>query len=518
MFVVIDYYEISMNTTRTHNVIKNTIWELGYYIFVVALGFLAPRYIILIYGSSVNGLSATITQILNVILLLQAGAATAAIYSLYKPIANEDVAGISSKLASATAYFKKLSLIFLLLMIVAAYITAFYVKSEIPPLYIFVAFIILGLKSFLDLYFTSTFRILFTAFQEKFVLSIATLIEQVVYYVLVFTTLFFRWHFLFLFLWLFLGCIAKIIYLDLINKKKHPEIVKKKEITKNSPSVIVGKNYALANEISHSIMTTSTAIMISFMYGLKEASVYSVYTLVFSALYLIMTSLYSSFGPSFGNLYASGYFERSKEVFSIFQFIYLMVNAVMMICTIYLLLPFVSLYVSGVSDINYHNETLVVLSVISATFSAFRIPYNVMVSSLGFFKETWLQPVITGIVCLGLSYIAGLIDYAYILLGPIVFYSVNFLYQHFRLMQLVPNMIDNRVFTLLFITVCGIGLSFYLYKIYSWDVSIFRFIGGAICLLLFSMLYLVLTTKFFLNKLLLASIDYVGTIIKKRNE
>ena len=507
-----------MSSKRTRSVIKNTVWELGYYVFVVALGFLAPRYIILIYGSAVNGLSATITQVLNVILLLQAGAATAAIYSLYKPIADANLTEVTSKLASATAYFKKLSQIFLVLMVIAALVTAFCIDSEITPTLIFIAFIIMGFKSFLDLYFTSTYRILYTAFQEKFVMSIATLIEQIVYYVLVFTTLFFRWHFILLFLWLFIGCIVKIVYLRQVNRKKHPELVDTKVDKSGASSIIAGKNYALANEVSHSIMTTSAAIMISFMYGLKEASVYSVYMLVYSALYLIMTSLYSSFGPSFANLYASGYYERSKEVFSIFQFIYLMVNALMMMCVIYLLLPFVSLYVSGVSDINYHNESLVIISVISGTFSAFRIPYNVMVSSLGYFKETWLQPVVTGIVCLGISYLAGLFDYAYILLGPLVFYFVNFIYQHFRLKQLVPNMIDNKVFILLLITFCGMGLSFFLYKTYYWDVTIIGFVLAAFCILGCSLLFLVLASKLMMNKLLKASISYVASVISRNNE
>lgn len=507
-----------MSLYRSLSVIKNTLWELGYYVFVVALGFLAPRYIILIYGSSVNGLSATITQVINVIMLLQAGAATAAIYSLYKPIADEDVHEISSKLASATAYFKKLSMFFLLLMIMAAFTTAFSIVSEIKPALIFVAFIIMGLKSFLDLYFTSTYRILFTAFQEKFVMSIATLIEQIVYYFLVFTTLFFRWHFILLFLWFFMGCVVKILFLNQVNRKKHPELINSQTVRSSSSSIIAGKNYALANEVSHSIMTTSAAIMISFMYGLKEASVYSVYMLVFTALYLIMTSFNSSFGPSFGNLYASGFYERSKEVFSIFQFVYLMLNALIMMCTIFLLQPFVSLYVSGVSDIDYHNEPLVILSVISTTFSAFRIPYNVMVSSLGFFKETWLQPVITSVVCIGLSYVAGLIDYAYILVGPLVFYLVNFLYQHFRLKQLVPNMIGNQVFVLLFITFCGMGLSFFVYKLFDWDVTIFSFVLAVVCVLVGSLLFLGLASKILLNGLLLASGSYVGSIISRKHQ
>lgn len=503
-----------MTSSRVSSVLKNTVWELAYYLIVVILGFLAPRYIILIYGSAVNGLSATITQVLNVILLLQAGAATAAIYSLYKPIADNDINEVSSKLTAATAYFKKLSVIFLVLMTGAAVVTAFSIESEIGPALVFVAFIIMGFKSFLDLYFTSTYRILFTAYQEKFIMSIATLTEQVVYYVLVFTTLYFRWHFILLFLWLFLGCVVKIMFLNKDCKKKHPDIVTVKSDSQSS--TISGKNYALANEVAHSLMSTSAAIMISFMYGLKEASVYSVYMLVFSALYLVLTSFNSSFGPSFGNLYASGDEKRSGEVFTIFRFLYLSVNSILMMCTIFMLMPFITLYTSGVKDIDYQNELLIILSVLSATFSAFRIPYNVLVSSLGYFKETWLQPVVTSIISLLISYIAGKYNYALIVLGPVVFYAVNFIYQHFRLKMLTPNLIDNGVFKILAISMSGLALSYYLYKTIVWDVTIGSWIGMGVLTLIGSCIFMYFVSIIFLKKDYKLAKAYLTNIISRR--
>ena len=504
-----------MTPNRLNNVIKNTLWELSYYLIVVVLGFLAPRYIILIYGSAVNGLSATITQVLNVILLLQAGAATAAIYSLYKPIADADIMEVSSKLSSATAYFKKLSIIFLILMVGAAVITAFSINSEIGPALIFIAFIIMGFKSFLDLYFTSTYRILFTAYQEKFVMSIATLAEQVVYYLLVFTTIYFRWHFILLFLWLFLGCVVKIVYLNQVCKKKHPDIVSVKNPAKSS--TISGKNYALANEVAHSLMSTSAAIMISFMYGLKEASVYSVYMLIFSALYLILTAFNSSFGPSFGNLHASGDNKRSGEVFSIFRYLYLSINSMMMMCTIFMLLPFITLYTTGVRDIDYRNELLIILSVLSATFSAFRIPYNIVVSSLGYFKETWLQPVVTTVVCLLISYFAGKQNYALIVLGPAVFYAVNFIYQHFRLKQLAPHLVDNGVFKIFVVSFVGLTIAFYLHKIFVWDVTIGSWIGMCALSLFFSCLYVYVMSITFLRKDFKLAKAYLTDVLNRKS-
>lgn len=78
--------------------------------------------------------------------------------------------------------------------------------------------------------------------------------------------------------------VLKIVYV-----KRYPDIKRIGNLFKSA--TIHGKNYSLVNEVSHSIVTTSTAIMISFMYGLDEVSVFSIYVMVFSALNLLVQPL-----------------------------------------------------------------------------------------------------------------------------------------------------------------------------------------------------------------------------------
>lgn len=493
--------------SRTRTVIKNAIWELGYYLIVIALGFLAPRYIILIYGSEVNGLSSTITQILNIILILQAGATTAAIFSLYKPIAENDMPEISKNIYSAEKFFKTISFIFSGIMLAAAVFTSIFIKSELDSKYIFIAFVIMGMKSFLDLYFTSKFRIVFTAFQEKFVISIATLIEQVVYYALVFLTLYLRIHYIFIYIWLFVGCVAKVVYLDYKYKKKYGMMLPKYE--GDDPGQIKGRSYALANEVAHSVVSSSTAIILSFMYGLQETSVYSVYTLVSQALTLVVTALYSAFAPTFGNLVAVDNKENAKRVFSIFQFLYVMLNSVMFYCMIMLIAPFAKIYTSGATDINYVNLLLACVMGLSGIFSAYRIPYNIVVSSCGYFKETWKQPVICIFVSLFISIIGGSVDYALIIMGPTVFYLINFVYQHFKIKKLASHLISNRVFMMFGISIVGFCLSVVICFLLPIPDGIVSWLIFAVLSLTVSILFVVLSSLVMLPKETKAAWEYI---------
>ena len=499
---------------RSRIVIKNTVFEMGYYLIVIALGFLAPRYIILTYGSSVNGLSTTITQILNVILILQAGATTAAVYELFKPIAEKDYEEISRCIFSAKSFFKKVAFVFLAIMLVVSFVSTKYIDdNEIESIYILFAFILMGLKSFFDLLFTSKHRIIFTADQSKYILSIMTLVEQIVYYALVFLTIFLKLHFLCMYIAFLLSCIVKIVGLEVKYRKKYANLPVYRG---GKARGIKGRSYSLANEVAHSTVTSSITIIMSFMYNLEETSVYSIYTLISSALHLVSTAIYSSFAPTFGNVVAAKEKDNSFRVFCIFQYVYIIFNVFLISCMLFLSVPFVRLYTNGVTDINYADFVLAGLVSLQSLFSVFRIPYNVVVSSCGLFKETWVQPVVCSVLSIGVSLVLGRLNYAFILVGPIFFYFANFMYQHIRLKKLVPHLISNKVFAYL-----GIGmfmlLGAYLFGGYSMilDGWIVWIIGASVCALICFSLLLLLSCLI-ARKELKMSFNYFMELLKRK--
>ncbi|GEM_PF-703780 len=500
--------------SRSKSFINNAIWDLSYYLIVIALGFLAPRYIIITYGSEVNGLSSTITQILNIILLLQSGATTASVYSLFKPIADNDIQDISKRIESSEKFFKKISVIFAVVMLVVATVTSVLIESELNRNFIFIAFVIMGFKSFLDLFFTSKLRVVFTAFQQKYIISIATLIEQVIYYTLVFLILYFKIHFLFLYLALFIGCVIRIMYLEIEYTKKYGKLIPK--YTGGDVDKIPGRTYSFINEVSHSIVGSSITVMMSLMYGLQETSVYSVYALVGSALSLVSTALYSAFAPGFGNLAATEDKKNAFRVFSVFQFIYVMLNTFLFMCMLYMMLPFVSIYIKGATDINYINPMLACLLAFQGIVSAYRIPYNIIVSSYGFFKETWIQPVICAVLSIALSFVFGRLNYSFVLIGPIIFYLTNFIYQYFRLKKLVPHLTSNRVFTLFGVSCMGFALTAITSKFIQAQEGILAWICNGMVYASIATVYLVFMSLIFDRKDLALSIDYIKRMLGKR--
>ena len=75
---------------RREKSIQNTIVALMSETIVTLVGFFMPRAIILNYGSAMNGLITSLQQFIQYFSLIEAGLLGAAVFSLYKPLAEKN--------------------------------------------------------------------------------------------------------------------------------------------------------------------------------------------------------------------------------------------------------------------------------------------------------------------------------------------------------------------------------------------------------------------------------------------
>jgi hypothetical protein len=289
-------------------------------------------------------------------------------------------------------------------------------------------------------------RVFFTANESRYIISIGMLIGHLTYYGLTIISIVLKLPYVMMYVALLLGCFFEAFFLLFYYKKQFAPYHIEKEALAESDDANITKNVrdATINEVSHSAVGATIPIIISICYGLTGSSVYAVYTMIFNALIIASKTVYSSFAPSYGIVTAEGDVVRINRVFEIFQFLFMAFTTWMFMCVSYLILPFVSIYTKSFTDIDYINPIMMVLLVVYGCFYSYRIPYNITVSANGLFKETRMQPFYTAIVTIVLSFLITGINYAFVLIGPIVFYVINTFYQHFKLIKLVPTLKTNR--------------------------------------------------------------------------
>ena len=79
-----------MQESRLHKTIRNIFWRFIVMLMTMIANLVIPRFIIAIYGSDVNGHTSTITNVLTVVNLIQAGLSSSVTFLLYNPIERKD--------------------------------------------------------------------------------------------------------------------------------------------------------------------------------------------------------------------------------------------------------------------------------------------------------------------------------------------------------------------------------------------------------------------------------------------
>lgn len=384
---------------RSKNAIKNLVIYLTYEVLVFVLGFIFPRYIILTYGSEVNGLTSTITRLLALINLIQAGAVGAAIYQMYKPVADNDYETQSAIIYSSKKYYNKITIIYLCLATIFGVFYSFYLKNENLSFFeILCSFAILASNGSFTLYFNSISDIFLSPHQKKYYLTISSIFRQLVTYTLMTVVLFFKQHFIFLYCSLLIGGVAgSLLNIYFFEKISHG-LIKKKPQVKNY--VISGRKYLMLSSIGKQAVVASPQIIVTTFNGLAYASVFSIYAMIFTSMQTLLNSIQLSVSAIFGNLVKSSYDEHIFEVYDVIQLFTILLGSIFVFCMGFLLIPFINIYVKDVNDINYLYPVLAYLIVAYTAFFTFETSFGYVATVYGLFKVTCKITLLFG--CIGI--------------------------------------------------------------------------------------------------------------------
>ena len=159
---------------RTKKFFYNSISTAFYQIVLMITGFITPRIMLKYYGSEINGLVSSINQFIVYFNLVEAGLSGAAIYALYKPLAENNHKAINSIVSAARKFYTQSGYIFVSLTIGLSIFYPYFVKSQIlTPLNVGLLVLILGTNGALEFFTLSKYRVLLTADQKKYVISLA---------------------------------------------------------------------------------------------------------------------------------------------------------------------------------------------------------------------------------------------------------------------------------------------------------------------------------------------------------
>lgn len=397
--------------------IYNLLCGVGTQIIILAMGIIVPRLILIGYGSEVNGLLNTVTQIYGYVALLEAGVGITTIQALYKPIAVKDKQAISELYVAAEKYYHRISFFYFICVVVLSFIGPFAIKSDLNKLDIAIVIFLHGLAGVINFYFAATFKQLLIAEGKNYISNMIVFAVQMLTYISKIILAVTQANIILIQVAYFLITIFQVVVYRTYFKRKYTWVDTNAISNK---SALKQKNSFMIHQLVNTIFNSTDMIVLSTICGLASVSIYAVYNLVFSGLFNILNTLFTSLGFTLGQTYHEDK-KRYIELHDSFESMYIaLAFALISVCYL-LILPFISLYTAGVNDIAYFDKELPLLFCMIQLLSAIRAVTSNLINIAQHAKQTISRAITEAVINLSISVIAASIIGIYgVLLGTIV--------------------------------------------------------------------------------------------------
>ena len=298
--------------SRTKNVLKIVISSSINQVVIVLAGLIMPPLLIANYGSETNGLINSVKQMLNYFTVVSVGLGAASQVALYKPLTEGNWPLINKIMATLSRFLNKAGLVFLACIGVFAFILPVIRRDNLDFMTIAEIVLICGIGSLIEFVFLTRYKILLTADQKQYIVSNVytqgTVINTVLSVILIILKASILWVQL-------AATFAYLVRMLLLVRQVHGLYPSLNLYVVPDKSAIGNSKEAFLYKFSDILINYIPMTFVTFICGYTDASIYTVYNLVFSAIVMIVNIFSTGLSPSFGNQIVQKDYEGFKNSF-----------------------------------------------------------------------------------------------------------------------------------------------------------------------------------------------------------
>ncbi len=382
--------------SRTKSFLYNSATAALLQIFTVAAGFIVPRIILVAFGSEINGLVTSISQFIAYFNLVEAGLAGAAVYALYKPLAEDDHKNINGVLSATNRFYILSGYIFVALTLGLALIYPALVKTSLlSHVEVGALVLILGVSGALEFFTMAKYRALLTADQKLYVLSLASIVAIFLNTVIIALLALNGASIVVVRLVALLSVFARSLILYLYARQRYPYI----DYSETPNNEALNKRWdALYLQILGAVHSGAPVIIATIFTSLQMISVYSIFNMVVAGVSGIVGIFTSGLSASFGDVIARKEQAVLQKSYQEFELIFYALTSWAFSCTMVLIMPFIKLYTAGITDVNYNVPLIGFLFTLNGLLYSLKTPQGMLVISAGLYRETRVQVTIQGLI------------------------------------------------------------------------------------------------------------------------
>lgn len=339
--------EHTMKIERSKNAGRNIVFGVLHNLYNIFVPFLLRTLLIKLLGERYLGLNSLFTSILQVLNLAELGVGSAMVYSMYRPIAEDDEATICALMAM---YRKFYFLIGLVIAVAGLCLTPFLprlVKMDTVPsdVNVYILYLIHLGATVLSYWLFAYKNCLLTAHQRNDVQSKVQMISSTATYLLqILILVFIRNFYLYSMVSLVVGIasnLATAIIVQRMYPHYHPAGKLPRDITAS-----IGRNIRdlFTSKLGAVIYDSADTIVVSAYLGLTVLAIYQNYYYILTSVAAFLMVVFRSVTAGIGNSLTTESREKNYNDFGKLTFIICWISGFCAVCMLCLYQPFMELW------------------------------------------------------------------------------------------------------------------------------------------------------------------------------
>ncbi len=387
-------------------------------------GFVIPRLILLNYGSTINGLTNSISQFLSYVALVEMGIGNASIVKLYEPVSVNDIDSISIIISETRRKYLRASGGYSAIVLLLSFLFPLIVRSQIGYQLSSTLFLILGINGALDFLLVGKYKALLIAMQKYYVYNVYHAVAATLVLVFSIPLIMNGYSIVVIKSLLIVFHIIEALALSLYCHYIYPDI----DYNRTDHIAFEQQRGSIIIQLAAVITYNTDMITLTLFAGgssLIEVSVYSTYVLTYSVIINLLLIITNAVFPGFGELIAKKDTNELRKACDSYEFWYQTVLAV--VYSVYALgfLPFIQIYTNGVSDGNYVRPIAMICFWAAAYTAQIKDSSNILITSAGKYNESKKYYVFEAVINIVLSL---LLVHKYGICGVLIATIVSHLY------------------------------------------------------------------------------------------
>ncbi len=336
-----------MKYNRTKNATRNMLFTLIMRIYNLVVPFIIRTMFIYIMGAKYLGLNSLFSSILSVLSLAELGVGSAMVYSMYKPLAEDDTETVCALMRLYKIYYRVIGTVVLLLGLGIAPFLPYIIKDDIPAdVNLYVLYFLHLATSVLSYWLFAYKNSIIGANQRDDVHTKISLVTTTLSYVLqIVILLVFHNYYLYVSVGIATGILNNIITARIADRM-FPQFRPRGKLPKARVQAINQRVRDLfTSKLGTVIVYSLDTVVISAFLGLTELAKYQNYYYIMTSVVGFVSILYSSMTSIIGNSIVAESREKNYRDFRILLFIVAWIAGVCAACFLCLYQPFMELWV-----------------------------------------------------------------------------------------------------------------------------------------------------------------------------